>query len=329
MRTEARLTHTGPEGDVGTSLAGSWAAGAVLVTQDGPARFDRVAVGRASIFTGGHTARLPDHGDGWRWEPHAVDGADIEAARQQLQRLMRDAESDVAEQLCSGGWLTVLDGPLHGIRHRRGLPVIGYVKTHHPRPVDTSQEPGLDSPNPELPPSARADQPSGFGNIDLDECPLPRARINRPASATSTWTSAPFRARADQPAVALFPSARERITPQPLNAPTSFRTRRSAASRITAKETNPTVHPLHSTTPMARPTTWFTPLDRAPFVTEQHSPAGPPANMRTLEISSRSDEPLGRALSAMNLRAAGSDGDRRLPVESVYQAAKCYCRKQK
>ncbi len=193
MRTEARLTHTGPEGDVGTSLAGSWAAGAVLVTQDGPARFDRVAVGRASIFTGGHTARLPDHGDGWRWEPHAVDGADIEAARQQLQRLMRDAESDVAEQLCSGGWLTVLDGPLHGIRHRRGLPVIGYVKTHHPRPVDTSQEPGLDSPNPELPPSARADQPSGFGNIDLDECPLPRTR------GSTGRRAIPFRTRADHP----------------------------------------------------------------------------------------------------------------------------------
>ena len=27
----------------------------------------------------------------------------------------------------------MLDGPLHGIRHRRGLPVIGYVKTHHRR----------------------------------------------------------------------------------------------------------------------------------------------------------------------------------------------------
>ena len=75
---------------------------------------------------------------------------------------------------------------------------------------------------------------------------------------------------------------------------------------------------------MARPTTWFTPLDRAPFVMEHHGPAGPPANMRVLEISSRSDDPLGRALSAMNLRAAGSDGDRRLPVESIYQAAKCY-----
>ena len=75
---------------------------------------------------------------------------------------------------------------------------------------------------------------------------------------------------------------------------------------------------------MAKPTTWFTPLDRAPFVTEHRNPAGPPANMRILEISSRSDEPLGRALSAMNLRAADNDGNRRLPVESVYQAAKCY-----
>ena len=46
---------------------------------------------------------------------------------------MRDAEADIAEALASEGWLTVLDGPLHGIRHRRGLPVIGYVKTHHRR----------------------------------------------------------------------------------------------------------------------------------------------------------------------------------------------------
>ena len=27
----------------------------------------------------------------------------------------------------------MLDGPLHGIRHRRGLAIIGYVKTHHRR----------------------------------------------------------------------------------------------------------------------------------------------------------------------------------------------------
>ena len=114
-------------------LAGSWAAGAVLVDGDEPARFDQVTTGRAAIFTGGRPVRLPDHRDGWRWEPYAVDGTDVEAARQQLQRLMRDAEADIAEALSNDGWLTVLEGPLHGIRHRRGLPVIGYVKTHHRR----------------------------------------------------------------------------------------------------------------------------------------------------------------------------------------------------
>ena len=133
LRTEAPLTHTGADGDVSMGLAGSWAAGAVLVDGDEPARFHRVATGRATIFTGGRPVRLPDHGDGWRWEPYAVDGSDVEAARQHLQRLMRDAEADIAEALSNDGWLTVLDGPLHGIRHRRGLPVVGYVKTHHRR----------------------------------------------------------------------------------------------------------------------------------------------------------------------------------------------------
>ena len=133
MRTEARLTYTGPQGDVSAGLAGSWAAGAVLVTDDGPARFERIAVGRTAIFTGGRAISLPDHRDGWQWEPHAVEGSDIEVARQQLRRLMRDAESTVAEELCNDGWLTVLDGPLYGIRRRRRLPFLGYVKTHHRR----------------------------------------------------------------------------------------------------------------------------------------------------------------------------------------------------
>ena len=75
---------------------------------------------------------------------------------------------------------------------------------------------------------------------------------------------------------------------------------------------------------MARPTTWFTPLDRPPFVAEHHDPAGPPARLRALEISSRSGEMFGRTLSAMRLPAPGSDGDRGTSVESVYQAAKCY-----
>ena len=120
-------------------LAGSWAAGAVLVDGDEPARFDHVTTGRAAIFTGGRPVHLPDHRDGWRWERYAVDGTDVEAARQQLQRLMRDAEADIAEALSNAGWLTVLDGPLHGIRHRRGLAIIGYVKTHHRRMLAREQ----------------------------------------------------------------------------------------------------------------------------------------------------------------------------------------------
>ena len=86
----------------------------------------------------------------------------------------------------------------------------------------------------------------------------------------------------------------------------------------------PTPREAEDSTPMSRPTTWFTPLERPPFVAEHHDPAGAPAGLRVLEISSRSDEALGRNLSAMRLRAGGADGDRGLPVESVYQAAKCY-----
>ena len=119
LQREAQLVAGAPPGPDGSA---------------GPRRSGcSAAAGRAAIFTGGRPVRLPDHRDGWRWKPYAVDGADVEAARQQLQRLMRDAEADIAEALSNEGWLTVLDGPLHGIRHRRGLPVIGYVKTHHRR----------------------------------------------------------------------------------------------------------------------------------------------------------------------------------------------------
>ena len=60
LRTEARLTRTGEDGDVSMGLAGSWAAGAVLVDGDEPARFDQVTTGRAAIFTGGMPVHLPD-----------------------------------------------------------------------------------------------------------------------------------------------------------------------------------------------------------------------------------------------------------------------------
>jgi len=111
LRTEARRSRASEDGDVSMGRAGSGGAGAVLVEGDEPARFDQVTTRRATIFTGGRLVHLPDHRDGWRWEPYAVDGTDVEAARQQLQRVMRDAEADIAEVLSNAGWLTVLDGP--------------------------------------------------------------------------------------------------------------------------------------------------------------------------------------------------------------------------
>ena len=83
-------TRTGPDGDVSMGLAGSWAAGAVQPV------FDRVTTGRAAIFTAGRPVHLPHHRDSWRWKAYAVDRADVEAARQQPQHLLGDAEADTA-----------------------------------------------------------------------------------------------------------------------------------------------------------------------------------------------------------------------------------------
>ena len=64
--------------------------------------------------------------------------------------------------------------------------------------------------------------------------------------------------------------------------------------------------------------TWFRPAPRPPFYSAVEH--GRPR--RTLEISSRSSDRLGRDLSAMNLPA--DDDLHGRPVEAVYQAAKCY-----
>ncbi len=145
MRVEARLTRTDDRGTV-TGLAGSWGTGAVLVDADRPLRFDRVAVGRAAIFTTGQRVELPPQRGGWSWEADSIAGTELEAARERLQRRMRDTEAEIAEELAAQGWLTVIDGPLHNIRRTRTLPIIGYVKTHH-RPMLAAeawnQVPGL------------------------------------------------------------------------------------------------------------------------------------------------------------------------------------------
>ncbi|MCY3677344.1 MAG: hypothetical protein F4Z31_20570 [Gemmatimonadetes bacterium] len=132
-RTEAHLTHTGADGETITGLAGAWGAGAVLIGPDGPAAIRHAEIGRAVIFSGGQQVRLRPHPGGWRWLSLSVDSEESHAASQHLQRLMRDTEADIADRLVAEGWLVVFDGPLHGIRHSRTAPVVGYVKTHHRR----------------------------------------------------------------------------------------------------------------------------------------------------------------------------------------------------
>ena len=97
---------------------------------------------------------MPDHRDGRRWEPYAVDGADVEAARQQLQRLMRDAEAD--DRHPSGRLANFrvegLDGQRHAdpddpsfpeLGHQAGPPFLLAAK-RGPAPVllELPQEPG-------------------------------------------------------------------------------------------------------------------------------------------------------------------------------------------
>ena len=128
-RTEAHLTRT--EGETVRGIAGAWGAGAVLI--EGRAVIDRVETGRAVIFAGGAQVPLPDQGRVWKWKPCSVEGDEPDAPGQHLQQLMRQAEAVIGERLCDEGWLTVFDGPLHHVRSARGIPVMGYVKTHHRR----------------------------------------------------------------------------------------------------------------------------------------------------------------------------------------------------
>lgn len=136
MRTDARLTRTGPDGILYTGLAGSWAAGAAVADGDLPLAVDHVATERVAIFCGGIPVALPPQQGGWSWAADAVEDNDLGLARQRLQRRMRDGEGQLAEELCSTGWSTVVDGPLNNIRRTRAVPIVGYVKTHHRRLLD-------------------------------------------------------------------------------------------------------------------------------------------------------------------------------------------------
>lgn len=132
MATEARLTRMEADGTITPGLAGAWAAGAVLALGEDPLSVQHETFGRVAIFCGGEAVDLPTHRNGWTWRGLVVHG-EMEDARHRLQRVMRDAEGVLAENLAANGWLTVVDGPLSNVRRSRTTAVVGYVKTHHRR----------------------------------------------------------------------------------------------------------------------------------------------------------------------------------------------------
>jgi len=133
MTTDARLTRREPDGTLAAGIAGAWAAGAVLAAAGESLRLDGIRFGRLTVCCGGAPVALPPQPGGWEWEALAVEGDDVEIARQRLQRRMRETEGGLAEHLCDEGWLTVVDGPLNNVRRTRTVPIVGYVKTHHRR----------------------------------------------------------------------------------------------------------------------------------------------------------------------------------------------------
>jgi hypothetical protein len=94
-------------------------------TEFGPSRVHRLV-----IWGSGLTGRLPDVKGGWSWDDASVADSQPDAPLQELQTRMRQEEGAMAEELCAEGYLTIVDRPLNFVRSR-GLPVVGYVKTHH------------------------------------------------------------------------------------------------------------------------------------------------------------------------------------------------------
>ncbi len=128
-RGEAALWQVDARGDSARGVAGAHACGAVVVkpasTEFGPSRIRRLV-----IWGSGLAGSLPDVAGGWSWDVASVADRDPEAPLKELQVRMRQEEGALAERLCADGYLTIVDGPLNFVRSR-GLPVVGYIKTHH------------------------------------------------------------------------------------------------------------------------------------------------------------------------------------------------------
>ena len=128
-RSDFRVHDFLDDGTVVRGLGGSYGVGAVRCAPDTRPHFSHEVIQRVLLWTHGHGEALTPAG-GWAWEVHALAIEDPEHLLPALQRRMRDAEADLADELAAEGALVVRDGPLNRF-YGINVDVVGLVKSHY------------------------------------------------------------------------------------------------------------------------------------------------------------------------------------------------------
>ena len=128
-RSDFRVHDFLADGSVVRGLGGSYGVGAVRCIPRARPEFARMEIRRVLLWTHGYAQGLPVIG-GWDWEVHALATDDPDHLLPALQRRMRDAEADLADELAVDGAIVVRDGPLNRL-YGISAEVAGLVKSHH------------------------------------------------------------------------------------------------------------------------------------------------------------------------------------------------------
>jgi hypothetical protein len=128
-RSDFRVHDILVDGSVVRGLGGSYGVGAVRCAPGSRPEFAETFIRRVLLWTHGHAEALPEV-EGWEWEAQALTISDPEHLLPALQRRMRDAEADLADELAASGELVVRDGPLNRF-YGINVEVAGLVKSHY------------------------------------------------------------------------------------------------------------------------------------------------------------------------------------------------------
>ena len=128
-RSDFRVHDFLNDGTVVRGLGGSFGVGAVRCAPGARPEFSREVIEHLLLWTHGHAEALPPV-SGWEWDVQSLAIDDPDHLLPALQRRMRDAEADLADELATEGELVVRDGPLNRF-YGMNVDVAGLVKSHH------------------------------------------------------------------------------------------------------------------------------------------------------------------------------------------------------